>query len=66
MQFRSWSGDETVEDTDIGFAIGAALGYEFRVTPRFSLTAEAVFRETAIEFEGSVGTSLLGLPPTVS
>jgi len=61
MQFRSWSGEERVTDSDATLLVGLDIGPEFRLSPRFSLSPELVFRYSLIELESSVGSRFIGL-----
>jgi hypothetical protein len=61
IQFRSWSGDERVTDSDATLLVGLDAGPEVRVSPRFSILPEVVLRYSLIEFEGGVGSRFIGL-----
>ena len=61
IQFRSWSGDERVTDSDATLVVGLDAGHEVRVSPRFSISPEVVLRYSLIELEGSVGSRFIGL-----
>lgn len=61
VQFRSWSGRERVESSDSGLLLGVDAGPELRVNQRLSISPEVVFRFSAIELEGSVGSRFIGV-----
>lgn len=66
VQFRSWSGRERVEPSDSGLLLGVDAGPEFRRSERVSLSPEILFRWSAIEVEGSVGSRFIGLQVVAS
>jgi len=61
LQFRTWSGSERVEKSDIGPIICIDAGYEFQKFDKYSLVIEFVYRNSLIELEGSVGSKFKGL-----
>jgi hypothetical protein len=61
LQFRTWSGSEKVENSDVGPIICIDAGYEFQKYDKYSLAIEFVYRNSLIELEGSVASEFIGL-----
>jgi hypothetical protein len=60
------SGSEKIENSSSGPLVGLDVGPEFRLSPRFSIAVEGVYRYTGIEIEwnvrgGYVGVQLVAL-----
>ena len=61
IQYRTWSGSEKVENSDIGPIICLDASYEFQKYDNYSLAIEFVYRTSPIELEGNVGAGYAGL-----
>ncbi|MGH7492224.1 MAG: hypothetical protein ACREOO_07505 [bacterium] len=61
VQFRSWSGSERVESSDLGPLFGIDVGYELKLARNLSLSPELVARWAIIQFEGAVTSSFVGV-----
>jgi hypothetical protein len=61
VQFRTWSGSDQVENSDIGPILSMDAGYEFKKYEKYSLVIEFVYRNSLIEVEGSVESKFIGL-----
>lgn len=66
LQFRSWSGESAITNSDSGPAFGLALGREIRLTPQWALAPEFVAHWAVVEFEGSVSASFYGVQFTIA
>jgi hypothetical protein len=61
VQFRSWSGSERVESSDLGPLFGLDLGYELKLAGNFSLFPEVIARCSVIQWDGGVNASFVGV-----
>jgi hypothetical protein len=64
--FNSWSGSQKVEDTSSGPLLGLDVGPELRVSPKLSISTEAVLRFSGIEIEGNVRGGVIGVQVVAS
>ncbi len=64
VQYRSWSGPERVESSDVGVVLGASAGVRV-IVGGWSVLPEISFLWSPIETQGSVGGSTLRIGANV-
>jgi hypothetical protein len=61
LEYRSWSGPQRVEDSDVGMVVGVRVGRSLHAGGSILLLPELAWQFSLIEAEGSVGGSVLSL-----
>ena len=61
IEYRSWSGPEQVEPSDLGLAIGISAGAALPVGRAWSVVPELRLQTSSIALEGSVSSRLVAL-----
>jgi hypothetical protein len=61
VDYRSWSGPDPWEPSDIGLTLAVSLGIARRISDTLVLVPEIGFQTSSIELEGSVSGRLLSI-----